>query len=78
MTVERIRQACSEQPFRPFTLHLADGLEVEVPHRDFMAVGPGGRTILVYRPDESYHVVDLLLVTDLHISPLSKSNGAGA
>ena len=78
MTIERIRLAYSEQPFQPFTLHLADGREVEVPHRDFMAVGPGGRTIVVYRHDDSFHVVDLLLVTDLHYSPLPKLNRDGA
>lgn len=78
MTTERIRQAYSEQPFQPFTIHLADGREIEVPHRDFMAVGPGGRTILVYRPDESFHIVDLLLVTDLHYSPVTRRNGDGA
>lgn len=78
MTVERIRQAYSEPPFQPFTLHLADGREIDVPHREFMAVGPGGGIIIVYRPDESYHVVDLLLVTDLHVSPLQQRNGEGA
>jgi hypothetical protein len=76
MTIDRIRAQVHLNPFRPFTLHMADGREIHVPHRDFVALGPLGRTILVYRPDESHHIVDLLLVTDLHISPASNANGS--
>ena len=76
MTIERIRAQCHLQPFLPFTLHLADGREIPVPHPDFVALGPLGRTLLVYRPDESHHVVDLLLVTDLHVSSASSGNGS--
>ena len=75
MTIERIRAHCHLQPIQPFTIHLADGREIPVPHPDFVAFGPMGRTLLVYRPDESHHVVDLLLVTDMHVSSASSGNG---
>jgi hypothetical protein len=39
-----------------------------------MASAPNGRTIIVYQPDSSFHVIDLLLVTDLEAKPTS--NGA--
>jgi hypothetical protein len=65
MTVEQIRKAYEAQPFSPFTLHLADGRELPVLSREFMAFSPSGRTIIIYQPDESFNVIDLLLVTDL-------------
>ena len=76
MTIDRIREQCQVNPFRPFTLHMADGREIHVPHRDFVAPGPLGRTIIVCRPDESHHVVDLLLVTDSHVSPAFNGDGS--
>ena len=65
------------QPFRPFTMHLADGRQLPVVHRDFIMVSPSGRTAIVYQPDDSFNIVDLLLVTDLEVKPESgrKSNG---
>jgi hypothetical protein len=78
MTIDRIRAQVHLNPFRPFTLHMADGREIYVPHPDFVALGPLGRTVIVYRPDESHHIVDLPLVTDLHVSPESGSSGGQA
>jgi hypothetical protein len=47
---------------------LADGREIEVAHPEFMTRSPSGRTIVVYQPDESLNIVDLLLVTDFEVS----------
>ena len=38
MHVDIIREALHKQPFQPFTLRLADGRTLPVPHRDFVAV----------------------------------------
>ncbi|MEX2120182.1 MAG: hypothetical protein WD847_11360 [Pirellulales bacterium] len=65
MTIEQVRTAYGAEPFRPFVLHLADGRKLAVQHREFMATAPSGRTIVVYQPDDSFNVVDLLLVADL-------------
>jgi hypothetical protein len=65
MTIEQIRAAYDAQPFRPFVMHLADGRSIPVGHREFIATAPSGRTIVVYQPDDSFNVVDLLLITDL-------------
>jgi hypothetical protein len=73
MTIEQLRAAYSAEPFRPFTLHLADGRELPVHHREFMASSPSGRTVVIVQPDDSWNVVDLLLVTDLEFNP--HSNG---
>ncbi len=65
MTIEQLRQAYRATPFRPFILHLADGREIPVRSPEFMMISPSGRTIMVSQLDDSYNVIDLLLVTDL-------------
>lgn len=69
MTIEQMRAFYNAQPFRPFVIHLADGREVPVDHREFMMAAPSGRTISVYQPDDTLNVIDLLLVTDLEVKP---------
>ena len=65
MTVEQLRNVHHAQPFRPFVMHLADGRDIPVRHPDFLATAPNGRTVGVYQPDNSFNMIDLLLVTDL-------------
>lgn len=67
MTADQLRAMREANPFRPFTIHLADGGSLAVPHRDFVSQSPGGRTIIVYRADEAFSVVDLYLVTELEV-----------
>ena len=69
VTIEQIRTLYDAQPFQPFIIHLADGREIPVDHREFMMRAPIGRTIAVYGRDDCAHVIDLLLVTDLRIKP---------
>jgi hypothetical protein len=68
MAIEQIRERYAAVPFRPFSLQLADGRSVDVNHREFMAIGPRGRTVLVYRQDESFNVIDVMLVTNIEVS----------
>ena len=67
MTAEQLRAMREAHPFRPFTIYLADGRALTVLHRDFVSQSPGGRTIIVYRSDEAFSVVDLYLVTELAV-----------
>ncbi len=69
MTIEKIRDFYSAQPFKPFIIHLADGREIPVLHREFILAVPSGRTLVVCQPDDTLNVIDLLLVTDLEIRP---------
>lgn len=69
MTIERFRELFEAEPFQPFTIHLADGREVPVVHREFIAAAPTGRTVAVFQPDDRLNIIDLLLVTDLEIKP---------
>ena len=47
MDVTAVREAIHAQPFRPFTLRLADGRELLIPHPDFVAVS--ARRVAVIR-----------------------------
>lgn len=69
MTVEQLKRLYDAKPFRPFVIHLADGREVAVPHREFLWTPPSGRTIFVAMPDDSVDIIDLLLVTDVVLTP---------
>jgi hypothetical protein len=75
MTIERLREFYDASPFRPFVLHLADGRAIPVVHRDFIAAAPSGRTLAIYQPDDTFNLVDLLLVTDIEVKP--RGNGTG-
>ncbi len=75
MTSEQFKAALRQQPFRPFTIRMADGRAIEVPHPDFVAQSTSGRTVIVVQPDDSYSVLDLLLMSELVVSPPS-GNGS--
>jgi len=65
MHIDAIREALHKRPFRPFTIRLANGRELPVPHPDFVAIT--GRTMVVVSPrlDDSFSVVDPLLMASL-------------
>src|SRR5205823_3725679 len=67
MTIEQLRALHQATPFRPFTIHLADGSQIRVPHREFLSHSPSGRTIIVYHEDDTFSIIDLLLVTELRV-----------
>jgi hypothetical protein len=67
MTTEQFKATLHLQPFRPFAIRMADGRTFQVAHPDFVALSPSGRTIIVFQPDESYSVLDLLLMTELQV-----------
>lgn len=78
MTVEQLHTAHRASPFRPFTIRLADGRSFLVRHPDFLSRSPSGRTIIVHQDDDSYSVLDLLLVTELEFHATAKSLGDAA
>ena len=74
MTVEQLKAMQQAQPFQPYRMHMADGRHLDVAHRDFLARSPAGRTVVVCKPDETFEVVDLLLVASLKVLD-GKRNG---
>jgi len=67
MTREQLVQVMHAQPFQRFRIHLADGRQLDVNHPDFLARSPSGRTAILYKPDETFEVIDLLLVASLEV-----------
>jgi hypothetical protein len=68
MTTDQFKAMLHLQPFKPFTIRMADGRTFRVSHPDFVAQSPSGRMVIVFQPDESYSVLDLLLMTKLQVS----------
>jgi hypothetical protein len=62
MTPDKVRAYLNADPFRPFVLRLPSGKTVDVPHPDFAAISPQGRTLVVLHEDETESVVDVMLV----------------
>lgn len=68
MTIEQLRKVHNANPFRPFTLHCADGRSFFVPHRDFLSHSPVGRTVIVYgEGSDDFSILDMLLVTEIEM-----------
>ncbi len=64
MTIEQLQSLHRARPFKPFTLHLADGRALTVRHPEVLSHA-GGRTALLTNPDDSFEIIDLLMVTTL-------------
>ena len=78
MTIEQLRHVHQARPFQPFTIHLADGRSLEVPHAEFLSHSPSGRTIIVFQADDDFSIVDLLLVTEIEVHPFTPSASRGS
>lgn len=77
MTIEHLRATREANPFVPFTIHLADGRSLHVPHRDYLSMSPAGRTVIVYHGD-AFSTLDLLLVTEVTMdAPAAQAAGDG-
>jgi hypothetical protein len=77
MTIEQLRAACEAQPFRTVVIHLADGRTVPVRSREFLSAAPSGRTVVVWQPDDTMHIIDLDFIANLTLQPLTKGRPSG-
>ena len=68
MTIERLQLVHQTRPFKPFTLHMADGKSIRVTHPETLAYTPSGRMIFLVKPDDSVHHIDLLMVVRIEVS----------
>jgi len=78
VTAEQFRRTLLAQPFQPFTLQLSDGRQFHVPEREFASMSHSGRTVIVIQPDDSFEVIDLLLVVRLEVRPPAGSTTQGS
>ena len=78
MQVLVLREALRARPFRPFTIRRTDGRSLPVPHPELFGVA--GRTVFVASPaqDESYALVDSMLIVSLDYTAAASPNGGGA
>jgi hypothetical protein len=67
MTVDALTKILRAQPFRPFRIHMADGRNFLVEHQDFISRSPSGRTVIVHSRDDSFEVLDMLLMSSLEV-----------
>jgi hypothetical protein len=79
MTAQELRAALQATPFRPFVVRMADGRSFEVRHRDFLLVGPNGRTAFAFSPSGAeFSILDMLLMTELEFSRQGAQSGTDA
>jgi hypothetical protein len=72
MTSEQLKTTLRQQPFRPFIIRMVDGRSFHVSHPDWVMVSPTGRTAILFEPDDSYSIVDLMLMNELEV-PATKN-----
>lgn len=68
MTTEAIKTAVENRPFRPFTVRLANGAQIQIPTADRIALHPEGKTFIVFEAGGGYRIVDIPLVTDMAVN----------
>jgi hypothetical protein len=74
VTSEQLKATLRQQPFRPFTIRMVDGRSFTVSHPEWVMVSPTGRTAILVEPDDSYSIVDLVLMNEMEI-PSTKNAG---
>ncbi len=67
MNTDNLRKLHCAEPFRPFRVHLADGRHFDIHHPEFLAYTPKGRTAIIMRLDDSFEIINLLLVSSLEV-----------
>ena len=63
MDFESLREALHHQPFEPFSIRMADGRVLPVPHPDFVAAVP--RRVVVVAEDGSWSQLEPRLIASL-------------
>jgi hypothetical protein len=71
-----VKAALHRSPFEPFVIRLADGRSLPVPHRDFVALTP--RRVIVGAEDDSWSIVEPLLIVSLDSMPKRQKGGNGS
>ncbi len=69
MNIAILRELHGARPFTPFTMSLADGRKLNVPHNEFLSFFPSGRLAILTHADDSFTLIDLLLVTAVDVKP---------
>ncbi len=73
MSPDAVKKFMHATPWQPFTLHLADGRKIHVPHPDFISITRAGRTLLVTTVDEDFEMIDVFLILSIKSKASQKS-----
>ena len=73
MTIQQLKKVYEASPFRPFSLHMAHGRKLYVPHHDFLSHSPTGRTVIVYGEDDDFNILDVLMITEIEVTTTNGS-----
>jgi hypothetical protein len=65
MTADDLRKLYWADPFRPFQLDLADGRQIAVVRREWMAISPTGDTAVVAPTVAEMEIIDLPAVNGI-------------
>lgn len=66
MTSDQIREALRSEPFRPFELRTTGGRSYVVRHPETLLLSPSGRTLAFADSDDSFVVIDVLMIESLN------------
>lgn len=77
MRPEQLRETLKAEPFRPFTIHMANGRQLHVSHPEFVSVSPDGRSAVVWVRDDVCDLIDVMLVTSLEFERDGRMGQAG-
>ena len=73
MTSDLLRAAIRARPFVPFTILMGDGREHRVPHPEFLSMSRSGRLAYLVNEDDTWSVLDLLLMTELRLDSVPQA-----
>jgi hypothetical protein len=67
MTKDDIKRRLEERPFHPFKVRVAGDGEYDVLSRDHASLHPNGRVLIVHLEAGGTAIIDVPLVTSLHV-----------
>ena len=73
MSPDAVKKFMHAVPWRPFTICLADGRDIHVPHPDFISISRAGRTVVVTNVDDEFEMIDVFLILSIKTKRPQKS-----
>ncbi len=73
MSPDAVKNFMHASPWKPFTVCLADGRNIQVPHPDFISISRAGRTLIVTTEDEEFEMIDVFLILTIRTKGSPKS-----
>jgi hypothetical protein len=73
MSPDAVKKFMHASPWRPFTICLADGRKIHVPHPDFISISRAGRTVVLTNVDDEFEMIDVFLILSVKTRGSAKS-----